>query len=105
MEKFLVAAPPPSGDVPAPPPPRFPLPILSIPLALPLSSNFLPVRRWHRWSRIAVELDGRIDARFRHRQSVRLLDSYSEVTELSKRTCAAVVRFGDEVAFSTGIIA
>ncbi|XP_006648796.1 uncharacterized protein LOC102718342 isoform X1 [Oryza brachyantha] len=57
MEKFLVAAaPPPTGDAPAP----------------------LPPRR-HRWSRIAVELDGRVDARFRHRESVRLLDSFSEI--------------------------
>uniref|UniRef100_A0A0E0NH51 Uncharacterized protein n=1 Tax=Oryza rufipogon TaxID=4529 RepID=A0A0E0NH51_ORYRU len=56
MEKFLVAAPPPSGDAPAAP---------------------VPPRR-HRWSRVAAELDGRIDARFRHRESVRLRDSFSE---------------------------
>uniref|UniRef100_A0A0E0KH15 Uncharacterized protein n=1 Tax=Oryza punctata TaxID=4537 RepID=A0A0E0KH15_ORYPU len=56
MEKFLVAAPPPSGDATAPVPPRR-----------------------HRWSRIAAELDGRIDARFRHRESVRLLDSFFEI--------------------------
>uniref|UniRef100_A0A0E0K1T1 Uncharacterized protein n=1 Tax=Oryza punctata TaxID=4537 RepID=A0A0E0K1T1_ORYPU len=60
MEKFLVAAPPPSGDAPAPVPPRR-----------------------HRWSHIAAELDGRIDARFRHRESVRLLDSFSEIRTFS----------------------
>uniref|UniRef100_A0A0D9VHQ2 Uncharacterized protein n=1 Tax=Leersia perrieri TaxID=77586 RepID=A0A0D9VHQ2_9ORYZ len=62
MEKFLVAAEPPlSGDAPA---------------ALP------PPRR-HRWNRVAAELDGRIDARFRHRESVRLLDSFSEIRTFS----------------------
>ncbi|KAM0883611.1 hypothetical protein ACQ4PT_031520 [Festuca glaucescens] len=58
MDKFLVAAPPCAGEDPEAPPP--------------------PPRRWHRWSRIAVELDGRIDARFRHRELRRLLDSYAE---------------------------
>uniref|UniRef100_A0A0E0CMP7 Uncharacterized protein n=1 Tax=Oryza meridionalis TaxID=40149 RepID=A0A0E0CMP7_9ORYZ len=61
MEKFLVAAPPPSGDAPAAP--------------------VLPRR--HRWSRVAAELDGRIDARFRHRESVRLRDSFSEIRTFS----------------------
>uniref|UniRef100_A0A0D9YUC4 Uncharacterized protein n=1 Tax=Oryza glumipatula TaxID=40148 RepID=A0A0D9YUC4_9ORYZ len=61
MEKFLVAAPPPSGDAPAAP---------------------VPPRR-HRWSRVAAELDGRIDARFRHRESVRLRDSFSEIRTFS----------------------
>ncbi|TKW40023.1 hypothetical protein SEVIR_1G218500v4 [Setaria viridis] len=58
MDKFLVAAAPHSGEDPAPPPP--------------------PPRR-HRWRRIAVELDGRIDARFRHRESRLLLNSFAEV--------------------------
>ncbi|KAM0837817.1 hypothetical protein ACQ4PT_061380 [Festuca glaucescens] len=62
MDKFLVAAPPCAGEDPEAPPP--------------------PPRRWHRWSRIAVELDGRIDARFRHRELRRLLDSYSEVNRM-----------------------
>ncbi|CAL4886996.1 unnamed protein product [Urochloa decumbens] len=61
MDKFLVAPPLHSGDDPAPPPPPPP-----------------PPRR-HRWRRIAVELDGRIDARFRHRESRLLLDSFAEV--------------------------
>ncbi|XP_062222901.1 uncharacterized protein LOC133921861 isoform X2 [Phragmites australis] len=56
MDKFLVAAPPHSGEDPAPTPPP----------------------RRHRWRRIAVELDGRIDARFRHRESRLLLDSFAE---------------------------
>ncbi|XP_039790234.1 uncharacterized protein LOC120656261 isoform X2 [Panicum virgatum] len=59
MDKFLVAAPPHSGEEPAPPPP--------------------PPPRRHRWRRIAVELDGRIDARFRHRESRLLLDSFAEI--------------------------
>ncbi|PAN06773.1 hypothetical protein PAHAL_1G287200 [Panicum hallii] len=58
MDKFLVAAPPHSGEEPATPPP--------------------PPRR-HRWRRIAVELDGRIDARFRHLESRLLLDSFAEI--------------------------
>lgn len=58
MDKFLLAAAPPPGDGPAAPRP--------------------PPQRWHRWNRIAVELEGRIDARFRHRESRRLLDSYAE---------------------------
>ncbi|KAJ1279750.1 hypothetical protein BS78_04G179200 [Paspalum vaginatum] len=57
MDKFLVAAPPHSGEEPAPPPPP----------------------RRHRWRRIAVELDGRIDGRFRHRESRLLLDSFAEI--------------------------
>ncbi|KAK3154507.1 hypothetical protein QOZ80_2BG0191370 [Eleusine coracana subsp. coracana] len=56
MEKFLEAAPPKSGEGLAPP----------------------PLRR-HQWRRIAVELDGRIDARFRHRESRLLLESFTEV--------------------------
>ncbi|KAM3226952.1 hypothetical protein ACQJBY_059112 [Aegilops geniculata] len=58
MDKFLFAAPPSADEGPEAPRP--------------------PPRRWHRWSRIAVELDGRIDARFRHRESRRLLDSLAE---------------------------
>ncbi|KAF8693627.1 hypothetical protein HU200_039037 [Digitaria exilis] len=57
MDKFLVAAAPHSGEELAPPPPP----------------------RRHRWRRIAVELDGRIDARFRHRESRLLLDSFAEI--------------------------
>ncbi|KAF8652973.1 hypothetical protein HU200_062405 [Digitaria exilis] len=57
MDKFLVAATPHSGEELAPPPPP----------------------RRHRWRRIAVELDGRIDARFRHRESRLLLDSFAEI--------------------------
>ncbi|KAM0896631.1 hypothetical protein ACQ4PT_023067 [Festuca glaucescens] len=64
MDKFLVAAPPCAGEDPEAPPP--------------------PPRRWHRWSRIAVELDGRIDARFRHRELRRLLDSYAEILQKGK---------------------
>ncbi|GJM85404.1 hypothetical protein PR202_ga01850 [Eleusine coracana subsp. coracana] len=58
MEKFLEAAAPKSGEGLAPP----------------------PLRR-HQWRRIAVELDGRIDARFRHRESRFLLESFTEVRE------------------------
>ncbi|OEL37097.1 hypothetical protein BAE44_0001882, partial [Dichanthelium oligosanthes] len=60
MDKFLVAAPPRSGEEPAPPPPP----------------------RRHQWRRIAVELDGHIDARFRHRESRLLLDSFAEVDRM-----------------------
>lgn len=59
MDKFLVAVPPSADEGPKAPQP--------------------PPRRWHRWSRIAVELDGHIDARFRHRESRRLLDSLAEI--------------------------
>ncbi|TVU29480.1 hypothetical protein EJB05_21046, partial [Eragrostis curvula] len=55
MEKFLVAAPPQSGEGLAQPPPRR-----------------------HQWRRIAVELDGRIDAKFQHRESRLLLESFTE---------------------------
>ena len=98
MEKFLVAAPPPSGDAPAAPvPPRC--------SPLPRSqytrywtglrfffrfSDLISIRRRHRWSRVAAELDGRIDARFRHRESVRLRDSFSEVTEISEKSICFV---------------
>lgn len=44
-----------------------------------LLSEPLLFRRRHRWRRIAVELDGRIDARFRHRESRLLLNSFAEV--------------------------
>ncbi|KAL6634060.1 hypothetical protein ACP70R_026731 [Stipagrostis hirtigluma subsp. patula] len=56
MDKFLVAAPPHSDEGTAPQLPRR-----------------------HRWRRIAAELDGRIDARFRHRESRLLLDSFAEI--------------------------
>nr|CAB3447086.1 unnamed protein product [Digitaria exilis] len=60
MDKFLVAAIPHSGEELAPPPPP----------------------RRHRWRRIAVELDGRIDARFRHRESRLLLNSFAELDRM-----------------------
>jgi len=49
------------------------------PIGFSLLTEPLLIRRRHRWRRIAVELDGRIDARFRHRESRLLLDSFAEV--------------------------
>jgi hypothetical protein len=53
-------------------------PISRLPPAFRLTFGLHFCRR-HQWRRIAVELEGRIDARFRHRESPLLLDSFAEV--------------------------